>query len=330
MGRGCGGIGLALKNPKIVLEFSRADEVCIYGAIGELKNKIHKFAASICAREKNIKGVKIIVTELFPQHVGLGSGSQLGLSIGVGICKLYGKVVDYKKIAETTGRAGVSGIGYHAFINGGLVVDGGYRVGRKEVKKNFADHANYPPQLLFKGDFPLSWKVLLILPPSNGLSGADEAKFFRASTPVSDEDANKICSRVLMGMLPAVLEGNYFEFIENLWIVSHLGTKKCELEMNNNVVEYTNKKLAGVLSLKTNNDVPKGGLKSAFSKNKVPFLSLSSVGSTLYAFLLEGYHDYNSIFLEVRNRMPASWPVYLTCAQNQPALVEFIYGKKRN
>ena len=74
----------------------------------------------------DIDGVKVKIEDTLPGHVGLGSGTQLALSIFSGIAKLYNIKIDIRKEAPKLGRGGRSGVGVAAFEKGGFIVDSGH------------------------------------------------------------------------------------------------------------------------------------------------------------------------------------------------------------
>ncbi len=56
------------------------------------------------------KGIKIKITGAYSQHVGLGSGTQVGLAAGMAVCRLYEKDVSVIELAKIIGRGGTGGI----------------------------------------------------------------------------------------------------------------------------------------------------------------------------------------------------------------------------
>ena len=63
-----------------------------------------------------------------PAHVGLGSGTQLGLAVGAALARLAGLQLSTDEIALAVGRGLHSGIGIATFQHGGFVLDGGRRI----------------------------------------------------------------------------------------------------------------------------------------------------------------------------------------------------------
>ncbi len=349
-GRGCGGVGLAVDNLFLEIEFSFCDKIVVIGGNDYLQNKACHFANSIIKYLKLSSGVKINIKKSFKTHVGLGSGTQLGLCIGRGIALLYKKKISLKKIAFVTNRAGVSGIGYYSFMYGGLIVDGGYKMGPNEEKKTFGDHASCPPMLIGRYKFPKRWKILLIIPTSISLNNEiDESSLFISNTPVPLSEVEAICTNTLMGLIPGLLDKNYFEFIDNLLDIVRFGTKKIELELNKkalmkimnllkNQLIFKWKRLGNckyvlisdeqkppLMMMEDNlNPAKRYEVRNSFMsgndsfKDKVPFLGMSSLGPTMYSILSEDYHDIDLIIKKIKESLGVNWDVRIENVRNEP------------
>lgn len=334
-GRGCGGLGVALEEPVMKIEFSVSKRLNISGGNSYLRNKIKKFAEEILGYLNIQNSVDIKIVDYFQNQVGLGSGTQLGMSIGRGISLLFDKKISNLQIAKITRRGGVSGIGYYSFSRGGLIVDGGYRIGEKEVKKNFADHSLTPPPLTGRYHFPWKWKIILLTPDKTlpKISSLDEGKFFTENTPIPMEEVGQICTNVLMGMIPALQEKDYFKFMEYFSEVNHRGTKKIELELNKAHHDYFNENLDFLIANKLIRreascyrwQCKEGScLSIKYPREKIPFLALSSLGPTFFSILLEGYHDIGYIMDNLKRNLPSGWSAHLTTVNNKPAKIEIL------
>lgn len=333
-GRGCGGLGVSLEEPVMKIEFSKSAQLVILGGSSHLRNKIRVFAKDILCYLNIEKGAQIKIVKYFPNQVGLGSETQLGLSVGRGLSLLFDKKLSQAQAAKITKCSGVSGVGYYAFSKGGFVVDGGYKIGKNEAKKNFADHCPTPPPLITRAPFPGEWKILLITPTetTKKISNLDEGKFFTKHTPIPMKEVGVICSEVLMGMIPSLKEKDYFRFIDFLSRINYIGTKKIEFELNRKYFEFFNSRLSGLLANKLMRKREgcyawqrRGDqvcLQNKYPKDKLPFLSLSSLGPTFFSVLLTDYHDVDGILEAVKGRLPAGWNVFLTRVNNQPAKIE--------
>lgn len=356
-GRGCGGVGLAIDDPVLELEFSYNKKIIVLGSDEYLKNKAIIFARSIIKYLKISSGIKIKIRKSFPSHIGLGSGTQLGLIVGKGISLLYKKKISLREIAFVNKRAGVSGIGYYSLMHGGLIIDGGYRMGPNENKKTFDEHALYPPSLIGRYGFPKKWKILLITPiVSSASSEVDESSLFAKNTPIPLTEVEAICTNTLMGLVPSLLDKNYFEFMDNLFDIIRLGTKKIELELNkkhlkevmsslNDLVAFKwrrlgnckfilisdeqkllHRKISDYLNLAKRYEVKNNLISSSnnFFKNKIPFLGISSLGPTMYSILSEEHHNIEYLLRKTKDKLGKDWDVKVVNAKNNPCICKLV------
>ncbi len=195
LGRLYGSIGVAINQPcvEILAEESKGIEVC-YGEKVERFTPAEGIVKRFLKRYNINGGVKISIIKSIPSHVGLGSTTQLSLSIGLAISKLYGIQTTVLEMAKLLGRGRVSGIGVAAFERGGFIADGG--VGRKR---------DIPP-VIFHHNFPESWFFVVATPSTRrGLSEKAEAEVFKKAS-ASPEFAKKICHLLVMKMLPSLVE----------------------------------------------------------------------------------------------------------------------------
>lgn len=137
--------------------------------------------------------VRATVEAVIPAHVGLGSGTQLGLALGVGLARLFGRGEGAREVAQLLERGARSGIGIGAFAQGGFILDGG-RSGE-----------GAPPPVTARLPFPEGWRLLLILDRAReGLHGPGEVGAFQALPPYTPELAGELCRRVVMQLLPGL------------------------------------------------------------------------------------------------------------------------------
>jgi beta-RFAP synthase len=141
-------------------------------------------------------------------HSGLGSGTQLALTIGAAYARLTGLTTTTAELARLLGRGGRSGIGILGFDSGGLLLDGGAPRDR--------GGAGVPP-LVARHPFPDAWRVMLVTDTSReGLSGEAERRGLAALAPFPQQLAAHLCHLVLMRILPGAADGDFDAFAHGI------------------------------------------------------------------------------------------------------------------
>jgi beta-ribofuranosylaminobenzene 5'-phosphate synthase len=207
-----GGAGIMLTHPRTTIRFHPSRERKIHGVRAE---RAAVFADRWLASEgSSIRSFDLNVIEAPPEHVGLGSGTQLALAVGVGlqlflhtesdrVTHLVNRVTEFDilDVATKLGRAGRTVIGTRGFQLGGMVVDWG-----RDPKRPAAENYQRFP-------FPAEWPILLVtLPLTPGLHGQAEQVAF-------DEEIEKHAGlrEEMLGLLreelmPAVERQDYARF----------------------------------------------------------------------------------------------------------------------
>ena len=195
LGRWFGGIGAAAPEATLLLSASKALTVSAHGLEAA---RVSAFAKRFLDHHHIREGVRICVHRALPRHAGLGSGTQLALSVARALAELYGLDTDPPTLAQAVGRARRSAIGTWIFSGGGLVVEGGRRRGRDDGGP-----------LLARLPFPASWRCVVAVPDSPpGVSGSDEEAAFEALPSPSEHDVEHVAHLVLMTLLPAVADAD--------------------------------------------------------------------------------------------------------------------------
>lgn len=193
-GRYFGGMGVALSAPRVRLELRPADRLAVEGPSASL---VERAAARHLRGLPGRDGARIRVAETIPRHAGLGSGTQLALSVGRGLDLLHGVDRPPEELAARLGRGERSAVGTWTFARGGFVLEGGV-----------ADDDAVAP-LLCRFGLPESWRVVLVRPPApRGLSGDEEEDAFADLPPPDPETVGRVAHAVLMELLPAVATGD--------------------------------------------------------------------------------------------------------------------------
>lgn len=199
LGRCFGGLGAAIPSPSLLIEVEPADRV---SAEGPDADRAVEFTERWLAYQGLSRGAHVRIHRAIPSHSGLGSGTQLGLSVARALAELYGFPTAADELARSTGRGKRSGIGTWAFALGGFIVEGGRRPGTDSVAP-----------LLARFPVPPSWRCVVAVPAAGrGLSGeAEEQAFERLPSPPENE-VERVSHLVLMQLLPALVEADLTSF----------------------------------------------------------------------------------------------------------------------
>ena len=199
LGRRFGGIGAAIPAPSLLLEAERADEL---EATGPASARVLEFARRFQTHHAHAGGARFHVHRAIPAHAGLGSGTQLALAVARALAELYEVHLSPPALAQTVGRAQRSGVGTWIFALGGLVVEGGRREG-----------SDAAAPLLARYPMPEGWRAVVAIPHrEESVSGEAEAHVFAHLRPPPERDVERVAHLVLMGMLPALVEGDIDAF----------------------------------------------------------------------------------------------------------------------
>ncbi len=199
LGRRFGGIGVAIAQPSLLIEAQEAGELTASGPCAE---QATAFAQRFMLAHGLTGGASIQIHQAIPQHIGMGSGTQLGLAVARVLAELHSLPDDPTALAAAVGRARRSAIGTWAFGQGGFIVDGGRRTDREA-----------PAPLLARYAMPEEWRCVVVVPATAaGLSGEHEVAAFGELAPPPAEVVGQITRLVLMLLLPALVEGDVEPF----------------------------------------------------------------------------------------------------------------------
>ncbi len=202
VGRLYGTLGFALQEPRLVVRVWLSGS---FEAEGPRSGECLRFARAACEMA-GCKGLKVRVEREIPAHVGLGSTTPLALSIALAASVLTGSRIDFEEYALSVGRSRVSGLGFHAFMHGGFIVDGGYPSERK---------GSEVPPLIFRAIIPPRVAVVVALPTALASKVAEvkarEDEVLESMPPMDERVAAANARLVLMGILPAMAKGRFEE-----------------------------------------------------------------------------------------------------------------------
>jgi len=232
LGRVDGGVGIALDEPhvEVVAEPAEGLDIRITAPLDpserdEVARRVLRTAQSV-----GVHNAAITLTSAYPQHIGLGCGTQVALCTAAALCALHGDVPPAHELGKMVGRGGTSGIGVAAFEHGGFIVDGGHLFSQKGAfTPSSASHVP-PPPIVARYDFP-DWDVVLAIPELKGAYDAREVDIFGRYCPIDEVGVARACRLVLMKMMPAVLERDIDAFGEALTMLQGVGFKRLEVSL---------------------------------------------------------------------------------------------------
>ena len=192
LGRRFGSLGVALEAPLTRVSLSTAPELQVSGHDAA---RARKYLATVIGHYGLDERLSLSVESSIPPHAGLGSGTQLALSIGMAAATYFGLDLDARDIARLLDRGARSSVGIATFAAGGVVLDGGRGPGEEA------------PPVLCRFDFPEAWRILLIFDQdATGLHGEAEREAFRRLPRFPADQAADLCRLVLMRALPSLAE----------------------------------------------------------------------------------------------------------------------------
>ena len=200
-----GGVGLMVQAPG--LELTATPAAC-WSAEGPSAERALAFAQQFARTLPEARPHGLTVEHCAAEHMGLGTGTQLGLAVARALAEAHGLNFGAAELARRAGRGRRSALGVHGFAQGGFLVEAGKRGGEAVAP------------LAVRQDFPAEWRVVLVLPPwGQGLHGAEEGRALDGLHdrvwPLAQTDA--LCRLALLGMLPALAERDLRGFGEALY-----------------------------------------------------------------------------------------------------------------
>ncbi|WP_082879649.1 beta-ribofuranosylaminobenzene 5'-phosphate synthase family protein [Methylomonas methanica] len=200
LGRHFGSIGLALNEINTRLTITAAESLQVSGPSAD---RALKCTRQFCQLLGVPDALNITIENAIPEHIGLGSGTQMALAVGAALNAFYGLGLSVREIAQLSDRGARSGIGIGIFEKGGLVVDGGRGPDTKT------------PPIIAQMAVPEDWRFILVFDQrGQGLHGEQEVSAFQQLPPFPQAQAERLCYLLLMQGLPALAEGDLDKFGE--------------------------------------------------------------------------------------------------------------------
>lgn len=203
--RSYGGVGVMVARLGIELRISRATAFEI--AAGPLAERIGGFArrwAEFYGRP--LAGMQIALGEHTPDHIGLGTGTQLGLAVAAGLSAFHGlPVPPLEELCRSVGRGLRSAVGAYGFAHGGMIVDRGKLPGE------------FLSPLDCRLELPAAWRFVLVRPLQGaGLAGEREQQAMHHANRNLAPLTEKLVAEAREHLVPAAATGNFTDFAASL------------------------------------------------------------------------------------------------------------------
>jgi beta-RFAP synthase len=288
-----GGVGLMIEDPALRLRVEPAAE---WSATGSLAERALAFARRFAAvSEKPLPPQRVVIESAPPEHCGLGSGTQLALAVARGLASASLPDLGAAELARRVGRGVRSALGVHGFAQGGFLVEAGKR----------AEQELSP--LVLRLPFPETWRLVVALPPGEpGQHGDREREAFQMlrarSMPAGSSAA--LCRLVLLGLLPALIEGDVETFGEALYdFNARVGEAFAPVQGGT----YANRRVAEVVDF-----VRRQGVRG---------VGQSSWGPTVFA-VLDDAERANDLVRRLHDGPLGEVPIWVTRGCNRGAAVD--------
>lgn len=201
-----GGAGVMLRSPGLHL---CVEEAPAFEAAGKHAERVARFASRVAGffGWPSLPACRVEVLAAPRQHVGLGTGTQLGLAVARLLAEWNGlHNLPAPRLALASGRGLRSTVGIHSFEHGGLVIDAGH---------------NQPGELgKLEGHclLPADWRFVLVIDTAAaGLAQQDELNAFQRLPPAPAEVTARLRGLALHQMLPAARSGEFDRFARSLY-----------------------------------------------------------------------------------------------------------------
>ncbi|MBL9123667.1 MAG: hypothetical protein JNG90_08545 [Planctomycetaceae bacterium] len=209
--RAFGGVGAMIDRPAIRLRVERSAH---FACAGEEAERVAAFVERLARRWRlaSLPACRVTVESMPRAHVGLGTGTQLGLAVAAAVGAWLGRPSPAPDaLAALVGRGERSAIGTWGFARGGLLIEGGH-------DPSAAPAASPISPLLVRQELPQHWRWVLLTPAlSAGLSGAAERAAFARLPPVPVAVTRQLCDELWHELIPAATAGDFDRFSQSLY-----------------------------------------------------------------------------------------------------------------
>jgi beta-RFAP synthase len=204
-GRQFGGVGAMIEQPGLKVQLSPADRFLTAGPLAERAGVFASHWAAFHRAALPACEVRLLAAP--PEHVGLGTGTQLGLSVAAGLSAWSGwPPLSPIELAQSAGRGLRSAVGTYGFVHGGLVVEQGKLPGEPISP------------LDCRVDVPAQWRFVLIRPIAlAGLAGEEEAEAIALLPDIAEAVHTELVCEVREHLVPGAATADFAEFSKSLY-----------------------------------------------------------------------------------------------------------------
>lgn len=201
-----GGVGVMIRPPEVRIEVAPAEAFEVDGreidraqVAAERWSAFHSLPLPAC---------RLNIVAALPPHAGLGSGTQLALSVGTALSAFVGRPMDEPQVlARGLARGNRSAVGTYGFAMGGLIAERGW------------GPEDFFPPLDARIEFPAEWRFVLLRPVSVAapVFGAEEEQALSTLPPPVSGTTECLIRLAGERLLPAVAAADFAACSEALY-----------------------------------------------------------------------------------------------------------------
>lgn len=219
-----GGIGVMIRDPGVRVVVQRNDEMLVDDA-DRLLPIVQRIR--LLAGDAQLPPCRISILSQPPSHSGLGSGTQLCMSVAEALCRFWGLSVSPLTLAcELADRGKRSAVGVHGYFHGGVIYEGhdGLLLPNDDrisepVSVSEPGSDSVPARRLLNNvrsrvELPDQWRVALFVPeiPVAKVSGNAEVQQFSDVGAASPDQRDRLQRIISEEILVAVERCDFAEF----------------------------------------------------------------------------------------------------------------------
>ncbi len=208
-----GGMGLMVQEPATVIRCRTSQRLRITGIQTQLAaafiDSLYSRCELLAQRFTSVHALPldIEIVASAPRHAGLGTGTQISLSLAAVVLRALEIPMPAPPIvAAIMNRGQRSAVGSHGFFQGGCLIESG---------RTTSDHVAELDQRI---EFPLQWPVVLIRPRKKlGLHGSFEVDAFKKMQRAETSNREQLVDLCKQMMIPALLANDFEGFSQTLF-----------------------------------------------------------------------------------------------------------------